>query len=38
VAVLRARLNPTVLRYVNHGAGLLLTAYGVLALARSTRM
>jgi threonine/homoserine/homoserine lactone efflux protein len=38
VAMLRARLSPTVLRYVNNAAGLLLTFYGALALARSVQM
>lgn len=38
VALLRARLSPAVLGYVNHAAGLLLTFYGALALARSARM
>jgi putative LysE/RhtB family amino acid efflux pump len=38
VALLRARLSPTVLRYLNHAAGLLLTVYGALALAGSTQM
>ena len=38
VALLRSRMSPTVLGYVNHGAGLLLTVYGALALARSVRM
>jgi putative LysE/RhtB family amino acid efflux pump len=38
VALLRARLSPTVLLHVNHAAGLLLTVYGALALARSAGM
>jgi threonine/homoserine/homoserine lactone efflux protein len=38
VALLRARLSPTMLGYVNQAAGLLLTCYGALALARSARM
>ena len=37
VALLRARLSPRVLGYVNHGAGLLLTLYAALALARSAQ-
>ncbi len=38
VALLRARLSPAMLIYANRGAGLLLTFYGALALARSARM
>jgi threonine/homoserine/homoserine lactone efflux protein len=38
VALLRSRLSPTVLAYVNQAAGLMLTLYGLLALLRSTRM
>ena len=38
VAMLRARLSPTVLCHINHAAGLLLTLYGALALARSIQM
>jgi arginine exporter protein ArgO len=38
VALLRTRLNPAVLACVNCAAGLLLTIYGTLALARSTQM
>lgn len=38
VALLRARLSPTVLMQVNRAAGLMLTIYGALALARSAGM
>lgn len=38
VALLRRRLNPTALVYVNQAAALLLTIYGALALARSAQM
>ena len=38
VALMRARLSPGVLGYVNHGAGLLLSVYGAIALARCVRM
>jgi threonine/homoserine/homoserine lactone efflux protein len=38
VALLRTHLRPTVLWYVNQIAGMLLTIYGTLALARSVRM
>ncbi len=38
VALVRTRLNPSVLAYVNCAAGLLLTIYGALALIRSVQM
>jgi threonine/homoserine/homoserine lactone efflux protein len=38
VALLRSRLSPAVLAYVNQAAGLMLTLYGILALLRSARM
>jgi threonine/homoserine/homoserine lactone efflux protein len=38
VALLRARLSPATLVYVNRAAGLFLTFYGALALARAVRM
>ena len=38
VALLRSRLSPAVLLYVNRAAGMLLTLYGALALARSAGM
>lgn len=38
VALLRAGLTPAVLVNVNRGAGLLLTVYGSLVLARSVQM
>jgi threonine/homoserine/homoserine lactone efflux protein len=38
VALLRARVTPTVLTFVNQVAGALLTLYGALALARSAQM
>ncbi|MEA2739327.1 MAG: hypothetical protein QOH05_2634 [Acetobacteraceae bacterium] len=38
VSLLRTRLSPAVLAHVNHAAGLLLTVYGALALARSVHM
>jgi putative LysE/RhtB family amino acid efflux pump len=38
VALLRARLTPTMLTRVNQAAGILLTLYGALALAHSARM
>ncbi len=38
VALLRARLSPAVLVYVNKVAGLFLTFYGALALVHSVRM
>ena len=38
IALLRARLSPRILTGINQAAGALLTAYGVLALARSAGM
>jgi threonine/homoserine/homoserine lactone efflux protein len=38
VALLRTRLTPTILGYLNQAAGLLLTIYGATALARSVGM
>ena len=38
VALLRTRLSPVMLGYVNQAAGLMLTIYGALALVRSARM
>jgi threonine/homoserine/homoserine lactone efflux protein len=38
VVLLRTRLSPAVLVYVNRVAGLFLTFYGALALTRSARM
>lgn len=38
VSLLRTRLSPAMLGYVNQAAGLLLSLYGLLALARSARM
>jgi len=38
VALLRSRLSPAILAWVNQAAGLMLTVYGILALLRSARM
>lgn len=38
VALLRTRLSPAVLVYVNQAAGLVLTVYGLLTLLRAGRM
>jgi arginine exporter protein ArgO len=38
VTLLRRQLNPAMLVYVNQIAGVLLSVYGLLALARSVRM
>jgi threonine/homoserine/homoserine lactone efflux protein len=38
VALLRTRLTPALLAHVNRAAGVVLTIYGALALARSARM
>jgi putative LysE/RhtB family amino acid efflux pump len=38
IALLRSRLNPNALLYVNRVAGMILTVYGLLAIARSAGM
>jgi threonine/homoserine/homoserine lactone efflux protein len=38
IALLRSRLNPNALLYVNRIAGMILTVYGLLAIARSAGM
>jgi putative LysE/RhtB family amino acid efflux pump len=38
IALLRSRLSPAMLAWVNQAAGLMLTVYGVLALLRSAGM
>lgn len=38
VALLRERVSPTMMEYLNRAVGLLLTVYGALALTRSVQM